>query len=173
MAPSLLLVPSTFLTTSGLSNFCNLNPCLAIHKHLRCTTVQERFYHYAFMHIYLLYSNIQPHFPQHFEGSPDLLLTTPLSCCAFPLYGCTAFSLFCCAFWFSWPCAASLHLCLSGPRCFLFPCCTSRVSCLCAALLLSSSASTPTYLLPLPIGEYSLSLIIFHITSSFATSWAS
>ena len=33
-------------------------------------------------------------------------------------------------------------------------------------------ASTPTYLLPLPVGECSLSPIIFRIASPFATSWA-
>jgi len=32
--------------------------------------------------------------------------------------------------------------------------------------------TTPAYLLSFPIRDHSLSLIIFHITSSFATSWA-
>ena len=70
------------------------------------------------MHIYLLYSNTQPHFSQYFECSPDVSL---------------AIFLFCYAFQNSCPCAALLHFCLYGLCChspaypqFLFPCLAFR-----------------------------------------------
>ena len=73
--------------------------CSLIHEHPHCTTIQELFYCNTLISIYLFYPNIQLHFSQHFEDSPDLPLLTPL---------------FCCAFWSSCLCAALLYFSLFG-----------------------------------------------------------
>jgi len=76
---------------------------LSIYKHLCCTTVQECFYCYTFVHIYLFYSNIQLCFSQYFKYSPHFSLFTPL---------------FCYTFWSLCLCIALLYFSLHRACCF-------------------------------------------------------
>jgi len=58
-----------------------------IHKYSCCVTVQECFYCYTFICIYLFYSNIQSYLSQYFEYPPYFSLLTSLSCCTFSCSG--------------------------------------------------------------------------------------
>ena len=56
---------------------------LSIHKYPCCATVQECFYCYAFVHIHLFYSNIQPHFSLYFKHPFHFSLFISFSCYTF------------------------------------------------------------------------------------------
>ena len=69
---------------------------LPIHEYFCCTTIQECFHHYLFMHIHFLYFYIQLYFSQYFKYPPYVSLCTPLFCCIFwTLYLYTVLLCFC------------------------------------------------------------------------------
>jgi len=90
---------------------------LSIHKHPCCTTVQECFYCYTFVHIYLFYPNIWLYFSQYFKCPSYFSLFTPLSHYAFQSF---------------YLCTTLLRLSLCGVYCFF-------------SVLLFSFSSYPTF----------------------------
>ena len=56
---------------------------LSIHEHPYYATIQEHFYYYPFVGVYLFYTNIQPHFFQHLKCLSHLPLLALLPCCTF------------------------------------------------------------------------------------------